>query len=220
MKKTLIISIFLILILAACGSQPANTEVTEPFADENALPAETLLMLGIVKLDETAQAVDADQASELLPLWKALRSLGEIETASQIEVDAVISQIQDTMTAEQMETITAMELSQENFAEVAEILGIETGFGGRSGNMTPEMQATAQAVRESGEAPSGGQSPGGGLPGMGGGKGRAGGEELSPEARETAIAERGGARGAGSGINPVFLDALIEFLENKVTRGG
>lgn len=212
MRKTFLISIFLILTLAACGSQPANTGVTAPVADENALPVETQMMLGTVKLDETANAIDADQASELLPLWKALRSLGEIEIASQIEVDAVISQIQDTMTAEQMEAIADMELSQENFAEVAEILGIEmsSSGGGKFGDMTPEEQAAAQAARESGQA------PGGGMPGMGGGQGRAGGQELSPEARETAIAERGGTRGANSGISPVFLDALIEFLEAKV----
>ena len=215
MKKTLLISIFLILVLAACVGQPANTDVTEPVADENALPVETQLMLGTVKLDETEYAIDADQAFELLPLWKALRSLGDSETAAQAEVDAVVAQIQDTMTAEQMDAIADMKLSQENFAEVAEILGIETGFSGRFGDMTPEMKAAAQAARESGQAPSGGQVPGGGVPGMGGGQGRSGGQELSPEARETAIAERGGTSEAGLGINPAFLDALIEFLEAK-----
>ncbi|MBU0510409.1 MAG: hypothetical protein KJ638_01750 [Chloroflexi bacterium] len=222
MKKTtlLLISIFLILILAACGGQSSEADISEPVSDENALSLETQLVLGTVKLDETAYAVGVDQASELLPLWKALRSLGGIETASQTEVDAVISQIQDTMTPEQMEAITAMALAQEDFAEVAETLGIEMGFSGsgKYGDMTPEEQVAAQAAREeSGQAPGGGQVPGGGVPGMGGGLGRSGGQELSPEAREMAIAERGMTGRASFGLNTALLDGIIKFLEAKVS---
>jgi hypothetical protein len=83
--------------------------------------------------------------------------------------------------------------------------------------MTPEMQATREAMRESGELqrPGGGEFPGSGPGGGQGPGGGFGGTEMDPEARATAMAEGGGVRGARSGINTTFLDAIIEYLEGK-----
>ena len=235
MKKTILTLTLLVLVLAlaACNSTTVETQAENSVTNDNSensnnnddnpvngenqftIPVETAMMLGVVMLEETDAAVDADQASQLLPLWKALRSLGKSETAAQAELDAVFAQIEETMTIEQISTIAAMELTMQDTARVAEILGVElSNFGGRSGEITPEMQATREAARESGEFPGGG--PGGGM-GLGGGQGPGGqgGAEMDPAARETAIAERGGARGAGFGLNTVLLDAIIEFLEGK-----
>ncbi len=211
MKKTILtlLSLLFILILAACGStaadeMSASASTGESAVDERTTPLSLQLMLGTVRLEETGSAVDAEQASDLLPLWKALRSLNESGTAAQVEMDALVSQIGDSMTAAQMNAIIALELAMQDFAAVAETLGIEAGgFGGRMGEMTPEMQATREAAQASGEGPGGGQGFGGGI-------------GMDPAARETAMAERGGTRGAGFGINTALLDALIEFLETKV----
>jgi hypothetical protein len=226
--------VVLVLALAACGgaasepeaaSQPINgdsaaSNENSTTTNENGnnqdfefnMPTETLLMLGTVMLEETDYAVNADQASQLLPLWKALRSLGESETAAQVEVDAIVSQIEDSMTLEQIDAIEAMELTMQEVGSVAEILGVEMGnFGGRFGEMTPEMQATMEAMRENGEF----QRPGGDIPGGQGPGSGFGGAEMDPAARETAMVERGGTRGARSGINTFLLDGLIEFLETK-----
>jgi hypothetical protein len=222
--------ILLILTLAACTGTTSEPEAANPetggnpeSSNENpslnnanddgefSMPTESLLMLGTILLDDTEHVVDANQASVLLPLWKALRSLGESETTAQAEIDAIISQIEDTMTTEQRIEIEAMELTMQDMGSVAEILGLEMGgFGGDFGEITPEMQATREAMRESGNL----QRPGGGL-GPGGGQGPDG-AEMDPTARETAMAERGGTRGARSGINSILLDGLIEFLEAKV----
>ena len=90
-------------------------------------------------------------------------------------------------------------------------------FAERFGELSPEMQATMEAVRESGQflgrGSGGGQFPGGR---PGGGEGLSGGGEISPEARETAMAERGDFRGAQSGLNPMLLEAVIEFLQGKI----
>ncbi len=241
MKKTILILILIVLVLAlaACGDTASEPETASSITngdsavsngndsaieaadgdDEFNLPVGTMLTLGTVMLEETEYAVDAEQASALLPLWKALRSFGESETTAQAEIDAVISQIGDTMTAEQISTIEAMDLTMGDMGVVAEILGVEMGgFGGRFGEMTPEMQETMQAMRESGEfqRPGGGEFPGGG-PGSGQGLGGGlGGAEMDPDARATAIAERGGIRGARSGINSFLLDGIIEFLEAKI----
>jgi hypothetical protein len=223
MKKTILIftSFLLVSTNGNTNADSSNGDASNPGFD---LPLGTKLILGTVKLDETDYAVDADQASQLLPLWKALRSLGESDTAAQAEIDAVISQIEDTMTSEQMKAIEAMGLTMQDFASVAQTLGIETGFGaGSFGEVNPEMRATAQAMRESGDFPAppdgaiivgpGGDGTGGGF-GPGGGQGF-GGQDLSPEARQTAIAERSGTRGASLGMNTALLDAIIEFLTAK-----
>ncbi len=224
MKKTILIllSLLLVLTLAACGTNGSESNATPGEAESTnrvfETPLEMQLMLGTVKLDETEYPIDAEQAAKLLPLWKALRSLASSETAAQVELDAVIASIQDEMTVEQMEAIEAMDLTMQDFADVAEILGIETGFGGRFGEMTPEMQATMEAARESGEGRPGGFGPGedfGGGMGPGGGLGPGGAEGFTPEMRETAMAERGGSFNRGFGINSALLDGVIAFLEVK-----
>ena len=229
MKKTILSLTLLgiILVLAACdgAASEATAEITNGDAANRELqftmPTEMVLMLGTVKLDETDLAVDSEQASALLPLWKALRSLSDSDTVAQTELDAVVSQIEDTMTPEQIDAIEAMDLSMQDVAGVMEALGIEgESFGGGFGEITPEMQETMEAMRESGEfpGPGGGMGLGGGM-GPGGGQGPGGGfggAEMDPNARATAIAERGGTRGARAGINSFLLDAIIEFLEAKV----
>jgi hypothetical protein len=208
------------------ADSPADN-VTEPAAEnrgtrlaEGETPLATLLILGTFTLENTEFAIDSEQAAKLLPLWKALRSLNESETVASEELQAVINQIQDTMTAEQIAAIETMDLTMQDLGAIAEELGLELdNFGGRLGELSPEMQATREAVRESGQFPGGGQGagPGGGIPGGGPGGGQGfGGGELSPEARQTAIAERGGLRGAQLGVNPFILEALIEFLETKL----
>ena len=170
--------------------------------------------MGTFKLEETDYAIDSEQAAELLPLWKALRSLTESETAAIAEVDALLNQIVDTMTPEQLTAIDNMNLTRQDMAAVFEELGLELGGGvGRFGNMTPEQQATMQAARESGQLPAGGPGGGSGVPGL---KPGGGSSEFDPDARATAIAERGGVRGANLGVSPVLIDTVIDFLENKV----
>ncbi|MCJ7701394.1 MAG: hypothetical protein MUO62_07420 [Anaerolineales bacterium] len=209
------IMLLLVFILAACAS---SAEEADPSSGETTVretPLELQLMLGSVMLDETAYAIDSQQAAELLPLWKVLSNLTGSDTAAQAEVDAVIASIQDTMTPEQMAEIEAMALTNADMSEVSEKLGIEIGGGGRFGEMTPEMQATIEAMRESGERPPEGFGPGGGM-GQGGGQGPGGGDTgISPEMRETAMAERGSNLGRGFGINTQLLEAIIAFLEAK-----
>jgi hypothetical protein len=229
MKKVMIfIGILLVaLSLAACGGSEdlENTEEIVASAEPGAMieretPLALQLALGTFRLEDTDMPVDANQAAALLPLWKAARSLSQSETAATQEVEAVIKQIEGTMTGEQLAAIEAMNLSMADFASIAEELGLETGFDGRFGEMTPEMQATREAMRESGQIPEGGfqgGGPGGGMGmGPGGGMGGGPGGELSPEAMQTAIAERGGARGANLGLNQALIDAIIEFLEGKL----
>jgi hypothetical protein len=192
--------------------QENQSEPPEP----RQMPRATQLALGIIALDNTGHPVDASQAAEMLLFWKALRSLSESETAATAEIEGLVSQIQGTLTEEQINLIDSLDLNFQEMGDMLQEMGIEFG-GGRLGNADPEMQATIQAARKSGQASEGGFGPGaGGGFGPGGGPGGGtGGEGLSPEARQTAIAERGGIPGANLGINPDLLEAVIIYLEGK-----
>jgi hypothetical protein len=181
-------------------------------------PQAMQLALGIFRLEATDHAVDAEQAVALLPLWKAARSLSQSETVATEEPQAVINQIEDTMTTDQLAALVSMSTDPADMNALAEQYGFEFGFGsGQFGELSPEMQATMQAARESGQPPPDGFGAGRGS-GIGGGPGGGlgQGEGLSPEQRQTAVVERGGFRRAGLGIPSSLLDAVIEFLEAKI----
>lgn len=236
-----LVAIILALGLGACGSGAddassgvgttsnnsvsgleAGEGVVEDFRD--AMPISAQLGFGTLMLEESEHAVTPEQAAQLLPLWKAARSLSESETVAQAELEAVFNQIEDTMTPEQIGAINAMQLTGEEMAQLMEDLGIEVGFGGAFGNLTPEMQATAQAMRESGEGFSEGDFPGGGFPGgnpagpgPGAGQGFSGGN-LTPEQQATMEARRAERGAGGTRFALVFVDPLIDLLEQRAAE--
>ncbi|MFV1860093.1 MAG: hypothetical protein ACC647_12180, partial [Anaerolineales bacterium] len=130
------------------------------------------LILGTLQLETTDLAVDADQAAELIPLWKALRSLSNSDTAAEAEIEAVINQIQETMTAEQIEAIAALDLSSEDVRTIIQELGLE--FGPPEGS--EGFGGDGFQFRDGFAPGGGGQFGGGGGDHSGGGGGRGGGE--------------------------------------------
>ena len=178
-------------------------------------PLSTQLLFGTFALEETELAVDAAQASELLPLWKAVKSLSNSDTASSVELDALYNQIQDTMTTEQLNQIAAMEFTGESMQVLTEELGLDMAMGAR-GN-ADDSSASGTGKQQGG--PGGGP---GGVPGSGpGGEGatdeqRAMMEAMSDEERATAMAERGG--GGMNPMNTMLLDPLIELLNEKAAQ--
>jgi hypothetical protein len=224
-KRTIIsLSLLLILALVACtgtkGTQSNQAETSSPLNQdyENALPVLTQIMIGTFKLEGGELAVDTAQATELLPLWKAFRGLTGSDSASSLELEALADQVQEARAPEQIQAIASMQLTREDMVALAQERGIEMAQGGGRGDFSPEQIATMQAQRSA----SGGS--GRGIPGMGGRPGAPGGvpsvggagagEAPSADQIATLRAERGGS--AGVGISPVFFDALIELLEQKV----
>lgn len=222
--KKLLFATLIILTLTACGSVSSSPQV-ESSRSAGSLPAATQLIVGTMKLDGMEQDVTAEQATQLLPLWQVYQSLSTSDTAAQEEVDSLVEQIKETMTAEQMQAIENMQLTQEDLFALMQEQGINMG-GGQ--NLSPEQIATAQALRNSGGggfvAPeSGGPGgdfvpPQGGFPGGGGGGGFGngqGGQNLNPDQIATAQAARGTNNAGLNRVPPSVLNALIQFLEKK-----
>ena len=220
-KLSFILSTILILILTACGSAAnRTTPASNPQggAPTGELPATTQLILGTFKLDETENAVTAEQAAELLPLWQTLQVLSESDTAATQETEALVAQIQETMTAEQMQAITDMNLTREDMMSIMQEQGLAMGAGGPASGQNNSQGGNSPnnggAARPGGDEFPGGP-PQGGVPGGGPG-GFAGGQGQNLSADQIATAQAARQAGGGNMIPAPLINALIEFLEQKV----
>ncbi len=144
-KVTALLFICFALLISACAPLGASAAV-EPSAVPGimntnyaeALPVPSQLAMGTISLKDTPHAVTASEAAALLPLWKGLLALASTANSSTIEINAVISQIQETMTTEQLQAIAALKLTQADFAKVVQTAGI----GGTNGETRPGAGGT------------------------------------------------------------------------------
>jgi hypothetical protein len=223
-----------VALLAACvSSEPAQTVAEDTGSDtctsevldtsyEGALSASNQLMLGTMLLEETGLTVTPEQAKSLLPLWQALQGGVTVEA----EVNAVLEQIEGTMTQEQLEAIAAMQLTWEDLRAWMEEQGLSRGggFPGAGGDMSDEEREALRATAQAGGGFAGGP-PGGSdgeiPPEMA--TRRAEFENMGEEEREALRATMeagggipggpGGRRGGGQFM--ILLDPLIELLEAR-----
>jgi hypothetical protein len=205
MKKLTILLTLLILLLTACGASdsaaPAPVTQTDPAAA--ALSTDMKLLVGILKLEGTDQAVTAAQAAELLPLWQVYSELLTSNTSAQAETDALLAQIEDTMTNEQMQAIEAMHLTQQEFLALMQEQGVGMSLSSASNN-----NSTTSSQSGGGMAPPDGGMLMGDPPADGGGgmpMGSAGGSSSTGSATNTTA------------MNPasLMINSLIELLEGK-----
>ena len=212
-KRTLIFAIMLILTSTACGSASTSnnaSSIPQAGAPTGELSATTQLIVGTLKLEKTENAVTAEQAAELLPLWQTMQVLSESDSAAEQETEALIAQIQETMTAEQRQAITDMNLAREDMMSIMQEQGLTMG-GGPAGQTTNPQNGNTNG---GGFRPGGGELPGGAPPGGGPGMGPGGqGQNLSPDQIATAQASR--QQRSGAFVPPVLVNALIEYLEAK-----
>jgi len=183
-----------LLLLSACSSDSTDTagseslsesgqvenstagdmvKLTDDYADD-ALSIPMQLVVGSLLLEETELALDSEMAEKLLPYWKMYKVLAESDTKAPEEMDAVIDQIQEAMTADQLNYIADLQITQEIMMILVSDLGINekilsegmkgagtgvdkpegfvpgSGMGGagKDVNIDPELMATKQAERE------------------------------------------------------------------------
>lgn len=139
---------------------PSNEQYASPNLDttyENALSTRLQLALGPLMLDGTPDAITPTQAAELLPLWQALQSLTASGTSATAETNALLAQIEATLTPAQINAIREMRLTQPEMQTWMAANGIVVGSGsggsgtgtgaggGQGQGMSPEARATRQA---------------------------------------------------------------------------
>ena len=189
---------------------PTETSTVALTSDyENAVTVEMQLALGTMRLDGTANAITQEQAAVLLPLWTSFSTLSQsmmpnmgnmglgqaggtpqpptVDEAAQKQLTELTEQIQSAMTAEQIQAIADMKITQESTQTIMQELGLEMNApqGGMSGGAPSDAGGQ------------GGQQPPSGDQGMG-----------------TPPTDGGQMRGGGF-IQPQLLEALIKFLETK-----
>lgn len=118
MKKIISLSIALIILvamLAACSPVISTASIIQiqSTSDET---LEDTLGVGILKLEGTTLALTTEQAVTLLPLWKAVNSLGTDSSTADAEMQALYSQIEENLSADQIKAIQEMTWSQEELA--------------------------------------------------------------------------------------------------------
>jgi hypothetical protein len=200
--------VVLAIVLVACGAKVTATATTAPAANgtpgaanlTQPLPLAESLVIGTFKLQGTANAVNATQAAALVPLWQAYAQLTSSNTAAQAEIDAVVSQIQTTLTPAQVSAITALKLTRQDMVTEMSSLGLTNGGGA---NGTPGFSGTPRAGGGGGFAFGGGGGGGGGVPG-------AGGTTTRPTPNPTQIALR--AQFANR-ITTTLMNALVTLLQ-------
>ncbi len=195
----------LALVLTACGSgasaaqsngvgassssaSSSGSSVAAPVGGTPAAgPSALELVAGIIKLDGTSDAVTAQQAAQLLPLWQSLQQLetgaapqgggqgtpaARPDAATLQKVAAQVQLIENAMTPAQMQSIAAMNISRQDIFAALQQAGITIGgpgqggggFSPNGGTFTPP-QGTPRAARTpgaySGSAGNGGNFAGG-----------------------------------------------------------
>ena len=111
--------------------------------------------LGTLKLEGTANAVTAEQAKSLLPLWQAIVALSGTTTTAEEELTAVQNQIVAALTPAQLQAIGALQLTTTQlnafYAEKGIVMptpvpGVTKVPGSGSGVSSADKEATRTAA--------------------------------------------------------------------------
>ena len=171
MKKFRLLPLIIFMVVStACGSA---SRTTAPMTGAQSGPAGELslpiqIAIGTVKLDGTGNAITKVQAAELLPLWETLQVLENSDTAASEEKEALLSQIQETMTGDQMQAITALSLTRQDMFALMQSQGGLPSVGSQNSNgqSSSSSSNSGRAFNPGGDFP-GGPPPDGGFPGGG-----------------------------------------------------
>jgi hypothetical protein len=185
---------------APAGATPAVGGQTAQQAPGGSLMGQSQLAVGTLKLEGTDQAVTAEQAKTLLPLWQEVKTLQADTSTTSEQLQAAYQKIKDNMTSDQVQAIEKTTLTQDDLQSLASKYGVEmpSAPGGGQGN-----GPAGTPMAPGGGAPGGNPAaPAGGTPGAGGNP---------PDFQGTP-----GAGGRmGRGMDTLFLDPLIKLLQER-----
>jgi hypothetical protein len=196
------------IALTACGASSTNTPANTNTG--NGLTTISQIAVGTLKLAGTEQDVTADQAKELIILWQVYEEVSKSSTAAQEEVDALVDQIQETMTSEQMQAISDLNLTQQDVFAAMQSADV---------NSSTSVSTTTVSAPSSGggDMPAGGPPDGGGTPPDGSSMPADMGGQVPASSTDSAQSAGPAASLAGSaGVPSVLVELVIQALELKV----
>jgi hypothetical protein len=210
MKRTLLAFILftLLFVLVACGGANTTT-ATAP----TSLSSEGQLLVGTIKLESTDLAISSTQAATLLPLWETLQSLSTSGTAATEEVQAVVDQIKSSMSAQQISSITAMNLTPQDLATALTAIGAASNASS-STTTTAASSLESQPGSASG-APAGGGNPGGGNPPSDQGAATGGSAGVVQTVSTQAVTNQ--SPNLSNQVPAALINALVDILKKKIT---
>ncbi|HMN58826.1 MAG TPA: hypothetical protein PJ988_00595 [Anaerolinea sp.] len=210
--------VFGLLALAACSpnantATSANQMTSHTLTTDytNALSVEMQLAYGTLKLKDSANEIDSQTAADLLPLWKAVRSLSDTDGTAQAEIQAVYRQIEESMPAEQLQAIADMQLTS---ADVREVMA-QAGLGAdRASASSSTSSAQAAPPVDIGSGMAIGGDMGGGAPPADMGGGMPGGAPAASGSTSGTNTTSSSATSAAA-TNPI-VDLVIAYLQSKI----
>jgi hypothetical protein len=201
------------LLLAGCGS--AATGSSRFRGGLRTLTPEARLAIGTMNLEGTPQAVDATLAARLLPLWQLLEQLNTSSTTAPQEIQAVVDEIQATMSPDQMAAIQSM-----NITPADAFSGFQQGGQGGSGS-NAAGQAGGQRSSDGGNSTRRNGGGGGGFFFSGGPGGFPGGGFAGNNNRTGSTQSQNGStqasqQQAANAVSGFLVTRVIRLLEGKI----
>ncbi len=185
--------------LTACGSLTRTVSTNSGQSSSSSL-SELQLAVGILKLEDTENAVTTEQAPQLLMLWQVYQDLSQSDTAAQEEVAALFDQMRETLTAQQLQAINSMNITQKDVASVMDGVTITTS----------SSSSSSTTASSSAGMPAGGPPDGGGLPMDLGGAGSVSSTNQSRSAQTTS------SLGSSANVPSTVVELVIQSLQKKI----
>ncbi len=106
------------------------------------------LAVGVLELEGSDLAITPAQAKELLPLWKAVKSLSKDSNTTSDEMAALYVQIEGVLTASQVQAIEKLDLSTGDLTALVQKYEAQISVSSSSTTTTTSQSAqSAQAGR-------------------------------------------------------------------------
>ncbi len=187
------------------GGAKGQTSAGNSTEQVQTMPVESVVGIGIIKLEGTDEAIDTETAENLLPLFKALKTLSTNSNTSVAEMTALNRQIKNTLTADQLTAIESLKITS---ADVNKLLQ-ENGL-----TSTTSSSSTSNSSGNRNNGSFGGP-PDGGMMMMAAGNTTS---SSKTQATPNAVAALTSSRKSAGGYNLTFADIIIKLLETKVTK--
>jgi hypothetical protein len=202
MKKILFTFLIIFtIVLTACSTSSTDTAIGSTNAD---LPIAAQLAVGTLNLTGTDQTVTIEQAEDLVVYWETYRQLTQSDTAAQAEFDGLVAQIEETLTADQMQAITDMNITQQDVLASMQGVTVAASSSGVS---------TVSTMTDSAGGP---PADGGGAPPDGGMPADMSGAAPASSTDQTQSTQTGSSAAGTTGVPSALIEAVIQSLQEII----